>query len=65
MITRVGHPGRAVEACLAATATHEIASQHLSAKKAHKLLGWAPRWTLQSALAEAVAWYRAYLTSAP
>jgi CDP-glucose 4,6-dehydratase len=53
--------GTDVEPEVAATATHEIASQHLSAKKAHKLLGWAPRWTLQSALAEAVAWYRGYL----
>jgi CDP-glucose 4,6-dehydratase len=44
------------------TATHEIDAQHLSAAKARKLLGWQPRWTLEEAMAETVAWYRAHLS---
>ncbi len=42
-------------------ATHEIDAQHLSAAKARKMLGWAPRWTLEEALGQTVEWYRAYL----
>jgi CDP-glucose 4,6-dehydratase len=44
-------------------ATHEIPEQHLSAAKARALLGWAPAWTLDAALAETVAWYRDWLAT--
>jgi len=54
--------GTDVEPEIAATATHEIASQHLSAKKARKLLGWASHWPLEEALTETVSWYGDYLS---
>jgi CDP-glucose 4,6-dehydratase len=43
------------------TAVHEIPAQHLSAAKARKVLGWNPRWTLEEALTETVAWYRDFV----
>jgi CDP-glucose 4,6-dehydratase len=41
--------------------THEIKHQFLSAEKARRLLGWRPRYELEEALRETIAWYRAYL----
>ncbi len=52
-----------VEPEILATADHEIPAQQLSATKARKVLGWAPRWTLEEGLDETVAWYRDYLAS--
>jgi CDP-glucose 4,6-dehydratase len=52
-----------VEPEILATADHEIPAQRLSATKARKVLGWAPRWTLEEGLVETVAWYRDYLAS--
>lgn len=46
-------------------ASNEILHQYLSAKKAREMLGWAPRWNLDSALPETVAWYRRLLTEDP
>ncbi|MGI8663304.1 MAG: GDP-mannose 4,6-dehydratase [Acidimicrobiales bacterium] len=46
-----------------ATATHEIDEQFLSAAKARKMLGWTPRYTMEEALTETVAWYREHLTN--
>ena len=45
------------------TATNEIPHQYLSAERARQVLGWKPRYTVQEALAETVAWYRDYLGS--
>lgn len=45
-----------------ATATAEIDAQHLSAAKARAKLGWAPRWSLDDALALTVDWYKAELS---
>ena len=42
-------------------ATNENPEQHLSAAKAHHLLGWAPAYTLEAALGETLAWYRDWL----
>jgi CDP-glucose 4,6-dehydratase len=42
-------------------ATNEIKHQYLSAAKAREMLGWAPHYGLDEALAETVAWYRHYL----
>lgn len=42
---------------------NEIQSQYLSAAKARERLGWAPRYSLEMALAETVDWYRSYLKS--
>jgi nucleoside-diphosphate-sugar epimerase len=41
-------------------ARNEITSQYLSPRKAGRLLGWAPEFTLESGLRRAVDWYRAY-----
>lgn len=41
--------------------SNEIESQYLSAAKAHDVLGWAPTYTVDDALAETVEWYRKHL----
>jgi CDP-glucose 4,6-dehydratase len=43
------------------SARGEIRAQALSAAKAREALGWQPGYTLESALAETVSWYRAFL----
>ena len=43
-------------------ASNEIRHQYLSAAKAKKMLNWSPTYTLDSGLAEAISWYRAFLT---
>ncbi len=45
-------------------AAHEITHQYLSAAKARRLLDWQPGYTLDEALAETIAWYRAYFAGA-
>ncbi len=45
-------------------ATNEIKHQYLSAEKARRMLAWAPRYDLDAALAETVAWYRDYFGAA-
>ncbi len=42
-------------------ASHEIQAQYLSSEKAHRLLGWRPRYTLAEGLEETLAWYREVL----
>lgn len=44
-------------------ATNEIRHQYLSADKARTMLGWRPRWALEAALQETIAWYREYFDS--
>ena len=39
-------------------ASNEITHQYLSAEKARRLLGWSPRYELEKALMETIAWYR-------
>lgn len=41
-------------------ATGEIRRQYLSAAKARRVLGWTPVLTLEQALEQTVAWYRAF-----
>lgn len=41
-------------------ASHEIRHQYLSAAKARRMLAWGPRYTLDEALLETIAWYRDY-----
>jgi CDP-glucose 4,6-dehydratase len=43
-------------------ARHEIPHQYLSAAKARTMLDWAPRYRLEEALTETIAWYREFLT---
>jgi len=38
---------------------NEIPMQMLSARKAHEVLGWCPRYVLEAALDETIEWYRA------
>lgn len=42
-------------------ASSEIQRQHLSAAKAHKVLGWRPRYSLDEGLAKTIEWYREFL----
>jgi CDP-glucose 4,6-dehydratase len=44
-------------------ASNEIRHQYLSAAKARRMLAWTPRYTLDVALQETVAWYREYFAS--
>lgn len=53
--------GTALEPDVRATATNEIDHQYLSAEKARRVLAWRPRFTLDDALSETVAWYRTEL----
>jgi CDP-glucose 4,6-dehydratase len=53
--------GSDLEPDVQGTATNEIPHQYLSAERARRVLGWKPRYTMQEALAETVAWYRSYL----
>jgi len=53
--------GTHLEPDIRSTATHEIASQFLSAGKARRLLDWAPRFSVEEAMECTVDWYRAYL----
>jgi CDP-glucose 4,6-dehydratase len=51
--------GTDLEPDIRATATNEIDRQFLSAAKARRMFGWAPRHDLPDACARTVAWYRA------
>jgi CDP-glucose 4,6-dehydratase len=43
------------------TAKNEIKHQYLSAKKARKVLGWEPSYTLDKGLKETIEWYTDFL----
>jgi len=40
--------------------TNEIKHQYLSAKKARKLLGWKPKYVLNTGLEETIEWYKQF-----
>ena len=42
-------------------ASNEILHQYLSSKKAHEILGWKAQYSLESSIAETIAWYRQLL----
>lgn len=44
-------------------ASGEIREQYLSAAKAHKVLKWQPKFSLEEGLKETIAWYREYLAT--
>ena len=44
-----------------ATAEGEIPAQYLSAEKARSVLGWSPRYDLDSGLPPTIEWYRTHL----
>ena len=39
-------------------ASHEIRAQYLSAAKAHRVLGWQPKFSLSDGLQRTIEWYR-------
>ncbi|OHA26491.1 MAG: sugar dehydratase [Candidatus Taylorbacteria bacterium RIFCSPHIGHO2_02_FULL_46_13] len=43
----------------------DIHSRYVSASKAHTVLGWKPKFTLEKGLEETIAWYRDYLSTHP
>jgi CDP-glucose 4,6-dehydratase len=45
-------------------AKNEIKHQYLSARKARKLLGWKPQFTLEEGLGRTVDWYRRFFVEA-
>jgi CDP-glucose 4,6-dehydratase len=53
--------GSDLEPDVQGTATNEIPHQYLSSARARDVLGWKPRYTVEEALAETVAWYRRHL----
>ena len=42
-------------------ASAEIREQYLDASKARKILTWEPKYNMESALEETIAWYKAEL----
>ena len=42
-------------------ANHEIHRQYLDCAKARQMLGWGPKYTLEDALRETIAWYREHI----
>ena len=62
ILAAAGRPD--LEPIILGEATNEIPEQHLSATKARAMLGWTPAFTLDAALGETVAWYRAWLAAA-
>ena len=46
-------------------AAGEIRCQYLSAKKAHRVLGWCPRFTLEEGLRRTIDWYEEFLREDP
>ena len=53
--------GTDLEPDVRAETSNEIASQYLSAARAHEVLGWSPTHTIDGALADTVRWYREHL----
>jgi CDP-glucose 4,6-dehydratase len=50
-----------LEPIVLAEACNEIHAQYLDSRKARRLLGWAPRYSLRDGLRETMAWYREFL----
>lgn len=44
-------------------ASNEIGKQYLSSAKAHAVLGWSARYSLEAGLRRTLAWYREFLAS--
>jgi CDP-glucose 4,6-dehydratase len=53
--------GATLEPDVRGEATNEIKHQYLSAEKARRMLAWSPRYGLDEALVETIAWYRQHL----
>jgi CDP-glucose 4,6-dehydratase len=51
-----------LEPVVLADAPHEIQAQYLDSSKAHRVLGWAARYSLEEGLRETLEWYREFLS---
>jgi CDP-glucose 4,6-dehydratase len=58
IIAASDHPE--IEPIILNEAPNEIQEQYLSSEKAGRLLGWEPAFSLEQALAETLAWYKAF-----
>jgi len=56
--------GADVKAEIRNEATNEIRAQYLSADKAHRLLDWAPLYTMEEGLTRTITWYRDFFRRA-
>jgi CDP-glucose 4,6-dehydratase len=54
-------PNPHLEPIIKNEASHEITDQYLSSQKAHRLLGWRARYSLDDGLRETMAWYVDFL----
>jgi CDP-glucose 4,6-dehydratase len=62
VVSRIqAHARTSLEPDIRNEARNEIPSQHLSAARARKVLGWKPRLDFTSGLGETVPWYRDFL----
>jgi CDP-glucose 4,6-dehydratase len=51
-----------LEPVILGEARNEIQAQYLDSRKAKRLLGWAPRYSLRQGLRETMAWYQEFLS---
>jgi CDP-glucose 4,6-dehydratase len=51
-----------LEPIVLAEAHNEIQIQYLDSRKAKRVLGWTPRYSLREGLRETMAWYREFLS---
>jgi CDP-glucose 4,6-dehydratase len=61
---RLWGEGARVECSLSPRSAHEAGSLRLDSSLARTELGWEPRWSLDQALANTIAWYRASMQGA-
>ncbi|MBI3762198.1 MAG: GDP-mannose 4,6-dehydratase [Chloroflexi bacterium] len=58
----IAQSGRAdLEPAILGEAPNEIQDQYLSSEKAHRVLGWYPKHSLEEGLRETIGWYREFL----
>jgi CDP-glucose 4,6-dehydratase len=51
-----------LEPVVLAEAHNEIQDQYLDSRRAKRVLGWTPRYSLREGLRETMAWYREFLS---
>jgi len=53
--------GKSIKPKIMGQAKNEIDRQYLSSEKAKKILGWAPKYTLEEGLKESIEWHKNFL----